>query len=667
MSDFFELAHQTEAILQDSAALSKKLGFETATQTIQEQLESFRNKELTVVVAGEAKRGKSSLLNALLNEKTPLFPVDVSVCTNVSTVVRYGETEVVEAYIEDPKAKNGCRIERIQQEQIPDYVSELGNPNNYKQVKLLRACIPNPLLQEGVVFVDTPGVGSLNIEHAETTYSFLPNADVLLFVTDADSGLTESELRFLKRGYQYCKNIVYPLTKKDLNANYGTILEDNRAKISQTLHIPAGEVQIIPVSSTAKLRYLKSGRATMLTNSNYTALEDTIWTSIAQRRGEVMLLPFLAASKSELFKQMDNIAAQYQVLKTDQGINQKWMEELNQKTAELEALQEKGAQWRGQLAYFFTVLSGEASADLRETGSTTRNLVDNRIAQFKTKICEQKNYTQLVSEINGVIGESVLDIREKIEDRIAAETADIQSQLSIGVNVDQDILEKIGFHPNTQFSVQFAQESAIDVLLRKGREISMSVMGGSRIGTILGGTVMAIFGGTVLASGAGLSLATGAFVGALYGAGIGGTAGGLVGGAKGCIDALSKYDNMDVNTVNKALNQYIAAAMGNVSQSINNTIAELRFTMNSMFEQQLKQQGKGLKENVQKLQKNISLSKNEIPQKCAALERQHGLLKQKLEQYDTLERAVDGLSQAVKPQTPSPKPAEPEEITYGFL
>ena len=195
----------------------------------------------------------------------------------------------------------------------------------------------------------------------------------------------------------------------------------------------------------------------------------------------------------------------------------------------------------------------------------------------------------------------------------------------------------------------------------------MSVMGGSRIGTILGGTVMAIFGGTVLASGAGLSLATGAFVGALYGAGIGGTAGGLVGGAKGCIDALSKYDNMDVNTVNKALNQYIAAAMGNVSQSINNTIAELRFTMNSMFEQQLKQQGKGLKENVQKLQKNISLSKNEIPQKCAALERQHGLLKQKLEQYDTLERAVDGLSQAVKPQTPSPKPAEPEEITYGFL
>lgn len=468
MADFFELSHQTETVLQDSAALSDELGFETAAQAIREQLEAFRQKELTVVVAGEAKRGKSSLLNALLNEKTPLFPVDVSVCTNVSSVVRYGETETIEAYIEDPKVKNGCRTEKISRDQIPDYVSELGNPNNYKQVKLLKACIPNPLLQEGVVFVDTPGVGSLNIEHAETTYSFLPNADVLLFVTDADSGLTESELRFLERGYKYCKNILFPLTKKDLNANYGAILEDNRTKISRTLHIPAEEVQIIPVSSTAKLRYLKSGSATMLANSNYAALEDAIWTSIAQRRGEVMLLPFLAAAKDELLKQADNVAAQYQVLKTDQDLTQRWIGELDRKAAELEELQEKGAEWRGQLSYFFTVLSNGISADQRELGNEAKNLVDHQILNLKTKICEQKNYTHLVSEVNDVIGQGVLDIREKISEQIAGETADLQRQLSIGVHADQDILEKIGFAPNENLSIQFAHKRKMDLLIGGG-------------------------------------------------------------------------------------------------------------------------------------------------------------------------------------------------------
>ena len=62
------------------------------------------------------------------------------------------------------------------------------------------------------MFVDTPGVGSLNISHAEATYGFLPNADLLLFVSDTNAGFTETELNFLKRGYQYCKNVIFPLT-----------------------------------------------------------------------------------------------------------------------------------------------------------------------------------------------------------------------------------------------------------------------------------------------------------------------------------------------------------------------------------------------------------------------------------------------------------------------
>jgi type IV secretory pathway ATPase VirB11/archaellum biosynthesis ATPase len=40
---------------------------------------------LTVVVCGEFKRGKSSLLNALLEEVPPLFPVDARVATSVVT------------------------------------------------------------------------------------------------------------------------------------------------------------------------------------------------------------------------------------------------------------------------------------------------------------------------------------------------------------------------------------------------------------------------------------------------------------------------------------------------------------------------------------------------------------------------------------------------------
>lgn len=665
MSTFFELSHQTENIMKDSAALADKLGFATAAQTIREQLDAFRKKELMVVVAGEARRGKSSLLNALLNEKTPLFPVDVNVCTNVVTVVRYGETETVEAYIEDPRAKNGCRVEKLSREQISDYVSEKGNPNNYKQVKMLSAYIPNNLLKEGVVFVDTPGVGSLNIEHAETTYSFLPNADVLLFVSDADSGLTESELSFLKRGYQYCKSILYPLTKKDLNANYTAILEDNRAKISQTLNIPVDEVSIVPVSSMAKLRYLKSGSQTMLTNSNYAELENCIWRSIAQRRGEVMLRPFLIASKSELLKQMDSIAAQYQVLGADQKVVQGLVDELNRKTAALEDLQEKGADWRSQLSLFFSILQNDANRAQQQIGTDARGMVQDRSRLLEGQICSEKNYTQLLCDVNDLIGRGILDIRDDIAWKIEDKSDELQRQLDFSVSVNEDILGGLGFTPEENLTVVFPPKKKMDTAIKWGRTIGMNSMGGGTIGSILGGFIGLCFGGPA---------------GLVLGAQLGGGVGGLAGGAKGCVDALTQHDQLEVNTVIQALTQHIATSMTSVNASTGNTIAALRIAMTSSFEQQLKKQAKELKDNASQIQKNISLTANELPKKRAALEGQNTELKKELEKYETLERAIDGLGaedwiQANQSEADSTHrtPAEAaqetsaDEVSYGFL
>ncbi|MCI8407018.1 MAG: hypothetical protein HFE43_08515 [Oscillospiraceae bacterium] len=641
----------TETVLQDSAALSDKLGFEAAAQAIRGQLEAFRQKKLTVVAAGEARRGKSSLLNALLNEKTPLFPVDINVCTNVVTIVRYGETEAIEAYIEDPKKKTGFRMEHISREQISDYVSEKGNPNNYKRVKMLQASIPNPLLQEGVVFVDTPGVGSLNVEHAETTFSFLPNADVLLFVSDADSGLTESELRFLKRGYQYCKNILFPLTKKDLNANYSAILEDNRQKISITLGIPADELQIIPVSSTAKLRYLQSGRATMLTNSNYAVLEDAIWSSIARRKGVIQLLPFLAAAKSELLTQIDQVAAQYQMLGADQGVAQGLVDELNRKAAALQELQERGADWRGQLALFFSILQNDVNRAQQQIGTNARSLIQERSGMLESRICHEKNYTQLVCDVNDLIGQGILDIREDIAQKVEEKSDELMRQMKFSVSVNEDILDGLGFVP-TQMTVVFPPPKAMDTAIKWGRNISMNSMGGGTVGSLLGGFIGLCFGGPA---------------GMLIGVEIGGSVGGLAGGAKGCVDALTKYDQLEVNTVMQTLNQHIASSMSGVSASVGNTIASLRAAVSSSFEQQLNHQVKSLRDNTAQLQRNINMAANEIPQKRAVFKEQSTLLNYQLERYETLEKAVSRLAPSPDPGDTSHTPADSEEVSYGFL
>ncbi|MCO7137065.1 dynamin family protein [[Clostridium] leptum] len=624
MATFFELKHKAETMMTQGKTLAEKLGYSTSAQAIQEIIGTFDKKEMMVVAVGEARRGKSSLLNALLNEKESLFPVDVNVCTNVVTVVRYGEKEKVEVYLETP-GKEGYRTETIGREQIADYVSEKGNPDNYKNVKLLNISIPNPLLKEGVVFVDTPGVGSLNIAHAEATYGFLPSADLLLFVSDAGSGLTETELDFLKRGYQYCKNIIFPLTKRDANVNYPIIEEDNREKIHKALGIAKEDIQIISVSSLAKLRYLEKGSKAMYVNSNYPELESAIWTTIAKTRAEILILPFLVDVKQELLKIVDSVAAQYQLLNADQSKTEQLIEELNAEIKRMEDLQQKSSEWRNRLNYFYSLLSNNINAEIQNIGVEARELLEQMVAELDKKICQKSEYSKVISAVNDVISCGMLRIKDRLESEIQGEAQKIDNQLGLDLDINQNALEQLNFVPNEDLVVVFPKKKKMDRVLTGGRKITMNSMGGAAVGGILGGIIGLCVGGPI-----------GLVVGAQYGAG----AGTLVGGTKGCVDALSKYDELDIGRVNRAIQQHIATSISSMNTAISNTIAELRLQLISSFEEKLKKRVKELQENVKRMQDNIRLSKTEIPQKLNTLKQYNDLLKKQMDQYEEMETAI---------------------------
>lgn len=662
MATFMELSKETEKALLKCAELAGKLGYNTAEENIREQLAAFKERELTVVVAGEARRGKSSLLNALLNEKEAIFPVDVNVCTNVVTILRYGETERFEVCIED-KSEQGYRVETIQRNQIDNYVSEKGNPNNFRNVKLLKAYVPNELLKEGVVFVDTPGVGSLNIEHAEATYGFLPNADLLLFVSDALSGLTESELSFLRRGYGYCNSVIFPLTKKDLTPDYETFVEDNRSKISSTLDIPVDEVTVIPVSSSAKLRYLQRGSKAAYISSNFAQLEEAFWAAIAKRRGEVLLRPYLAAARAELAKLLDNLVAQYQTLGSNMA--ESLMNELKEMMLKLELLQDQGAEWRSDLNLFFTLLQTDMTNEQQKITQEAQDLVEERIRKLDKKICKPENYNALVSDVNDIITRGLLDIRDTIADRTEMKVQTVRDSLDLDVNVNESALGKLQFQP-TEVEINFPKKKATERLINGGRSIKMNAMGGSAAGGILGGIIGFCVGGPV---------------GMAYGAAIGTSGGSLLGGAKGCVEALAKYDQLDVNTVNRAINKHINNSMRVVASSVNSAIAEIRATVTSTFEKELKKRVKELNENIAQLKKNLSLAEHELAKRKEELKAQIGQLNQAVKYLDTLDQKIAGASFArvsgagrradpvkqIPAQERSAEPAAVETSHYAFL
>ena len=611
MSNFFEVSAALEKIIFGSAVLAEKMQFNEVSRTIQSQLTEFKNRELMVVVCGEARRGKSSLLNALLDLQDPLFPVDINVCTNVVTVIRYGETEEIQAVLDDPKSPNGIRTERVQKSQIANYVSESGNPNNYKKVRTLEAKVPCPLLKGGLVFVDTPGVGSLNVEHAEAAFSYLPYADLLVFAASSSAPMTESELAFLKRGYKYCQSVIYPLTMIDLNAEYHVILEDNRKKISDALSIAQSDVEIIPVSSAQKLRYLKTGRQMLYRHSNFGNFEKALWSAVTKRRGNLLILPYVSSVEEELHKIADSIAAQYQVLGNSTAAEE-LEENLKLQIAKLDHLQDDGASWRNELAIFFPKLLNCINETRYELNGKLDDLVTYWMDSRQAKICLQENYTAMLNEINGVITDTILQVQTLISDQLQHKMKQIQSTMSYGININRSVLKKIKFEPTTKLSISFPQRSTFDNIVRKGRTISTTSMGCGAAGSIIGGVLGGIVG--LFTAGPAGMLAI-----AKAGMAIGGGAGSMIGSAKGVVDTLGSYDNMDAAVVRKTMTHYCADSVTRAYSIINTSLTQLQIETKASFEMQLKKESMEINDCIAQIRKNLTIERTEIPRKQAEL------------------------------------------------
>lgn len=646
MANLFEFKKDVIIYFQQSAAMAEKMGFHSSAEVIRETAKGFSEKELMVVTVGEMKRGKSSLMNALLEEM--IFPVNTSVATNVVTIVRFGKKEKVEAIIEE--MKNGVLapvVKTITRAEIPDYVSEQGNPSNFRNVKVLNIEVPNPVLQEGIVFVDTPGVGSLNINHAETTYGFLPNADLLLFVCDSSAGLTETEINFLKRGYRYCKNILFPLTKKDLNPQYKEIMQDNQHKISEALGISEEEVKVIPISSSAKLRYQETGSKAMLASSNFEEFENTVWSTIAAKRGEIMFVPFVERVRQELYKMADSIAAQYQLLESDKEKLSVLSEELNKEIERYNALKKSDALWKKELTQFFSLMQNSNSTKLSQIKLDVRTYLDKQLDGLGPKICEPIQYNQVYNEINSIISQGLLDRKEAMIEETLEEVNKMNGFLGLNVDSCRNALDNMEFEPKDKMEVTFPKRKKSDKLMAGGSKIGMGEVGGSKIGLLAGGVVgvglAVLLGPAALAASAGVSVATAVIGSAVRIGSLGAGVGSVLGGAKGCIDAVKTSHDVDVPIVQKAFVNHIEASMILIQKVIADGFITLKNEIISELESELSEKEQELKDNIEQIKGNISSAKPD-KEKLAELKNRSETVKKYLTNMERIDKSIANLA-----------------------
>ncbi len=201
-----------------------------------------------VAVVGEFKQGKSSLVNGLLGQ--PVCPVDDDLATSAITLVRHGEQPAAVVRRTGEDAASGP----IPLAQLGDWVSESGNPGNHKGVERVEITVPSAILAQGLVIVDTPGMGGLGAGHAASTLAFLPFADGLVLVSDASSELSAPEIEFLRRAVELCPTVLFAQTKIDLYPAWERIFDLNRG------HLERAGVRIPMVAVSSQLRTVAMAR-----------------------------------------------------------------------------------------------------------------------------------------------------------------------------------------------------------------------------------------------------------------------------------------------------------------------------------------------------------------------------------------------------------------------
>jgi small GTP-binding protein len=182
----------TESELDELARAASELvaaceGNEKLARRAARLAERLSRHRFDVAVLGEFKRGKSTLVNALLGTET--LPTGAVPLTSVVTEVAYGEPGATVVH-QDGEEKEIALAE------LASYVTETANPGNALHVERVEARLPVELLRPGVVLVDTPGTGSV-FHHDEAASRALLEADGAIVVLSADAPLSEDERKLL--------------------------------------------------------------------------------------------------------------------------------------------------------------------------------------------------------------------------------------------------------------------------------------------------------------------------------------------------------------------------------------------------------------------------------------------------------------------------------------
>ena len=240
---------KTLAILSSLTETARAFGLPDPAPNLAQYGKKLEENTFQVLVVGEAKRGKSTFVNALIGRD--ILPTDVDIATSQVFRVCHAESEAYRLRFEDNSQQEisvaGLHLHGSQAAADAD---GMPRPDD-KIIRWIEVDVPAQFLPANVSILDTPGLGALYAAHRKITYKLVPHADAVLFVLDSQAPIGEPEMQLVSRLLEVTRSILFVQTKIDQfrREAWQAIQKRNQEILAKQFGDRLADVRVWPISS----------------------------------------------------------------------------------------------------------------------------------------------------------------------------------------------------------------------------------------------------------------------------------------------------------------------------------------------------------------------------------------------------------------------------------
>ena len=284
-----------EALTEISEVLAGIGGGSERARQLQDSRANLLQDAFRLMVIGEFKRGKSTLVNSLLGKD--VLPARVAPCTAIITEVSYSEIPQAVLHYNDPDRKSDVvGVEDLKKyvviEEGDDSDDDPSSQISDSPYSLLELQYPLPLCQNNVLIVDSPGLNE-HKTRTKVTLDFLNKADALVLVLSCQMALSQSELTFIDEqlGGRNLRHVFFLWNHFDAIVDSPEDIEDIRKRSRKYLEPRVGtDARIFYISARSALVAKKNQDEASLAKSGLPPFEIALERFLAVERGRVKLI-----------------------------------------------------------------------------------------------------------------------------------------------------------------------------------------------------------------------------------------------------------------------------------------------------------------------------------------------------------------------------------------